>query len=316
MTLGLWLTTAGFVDMIPTLPIHSSVLIVLVAGLFLAALVLRAQRLPQKAADAQKPGLSTRQARAARRRVQQGTTMSTARKTTQANDGFQIYWGRTFLAVVGLLALIAAVGGALLVPFTTAITWAVPLWSGAVFLAALVSLQVTAAVRRRHKRRQRIERAFQEAIETQPEPQRTPEAEAPAPKKAPFDAMTQDRTGVGGPDSLVRTDEDGLADNPERLFGSQAPKVDASLFDQGDSADKGEKWEPREVPQAKYMVAEKAERSTPEVQVETSPAEAEESAEQEAEAKRRKEEVKLKQPAAAPAEPSMDLDAVLSRRRA
>lgn len=61
MTLGLWPQMAGIIDMIPSLPIHSSVLIPLVAGLFLAALILRAQRLPKQSGQ-QNLGLTTRQA--------------------------------------------------------------------------------------------------------------------------------------------------------------------------------------------------------------------------------------------------------------
>ncbi|WP_150460286.1 hypothetical protein [Nesterenkonia ebinurensis] len=350
MTLGLRLTTAGIIEMIPSLPIHSSVLIPLVVGLFLAALILRAQRLPRQPVQ-HNPGLTSRQARTARRRVlrsrakraahataerteTRGAQM-TARNTKENNDaagtstgGFRIYWGRTIFALVGALALLGGLGTALLATFTATVTWLVPALCAAALLVCLVSLQITAALRRRAKRRARVERAMLEAMNAGPEVsapiaqrQRSAAAAAAglgivrADSAQPFDALSSDEAGHGGPDSLISRDADGLPDSAERLFGEKKPQADPVFFDQAAAAPAApeDSWELREVPAAKYMVAEKAERPEPEEIEQPAPTPAS--------------SVKLKQPAAAavsPAEPAkqtavqqqLNLDSVLARRRA
>lgn len=371
MMLGLRLTPAGIIEMIPSLPIHSSVLIPLVAGLFLAALILRAQRLPRQQLP-QNPGLTTRQARAARRYVQRSRTRRAAppaaehtetrgAQMTARNDvnndgsrlsrektgariesseaiegvsagganaastsaGFTIHWGRTLLALVGALALLGMLGTGLLAPFTAAVTWAAPALCAAVLVLSLISLQVTAAARRRSKRRARVEQAMAEAMNASPEVaaevaqrQRSAAAAAaglgiePAGPGQLFDALSA-AGGKGGPDSLINHDADGLPDSAERIFGDKKPTADPVFFDQSAA----EPWELREVPAAKYMVAEKAERPEPEELEQPEPAPAS--------------SVKLKQPAAAsPQQPSeqtgeqttakqqLNLDSVLARRRA
>lgn len=139
-------------------------------------------------------------------------------------------------------------------------------------------------------------------------------AESTSAESTPFDALAADDAGQGGPDSLVSLDEDGLPEDEQRLFGEQAAAIP---FDQSEDhaepvPDQRQPWQPREVPQAHYMVAERAERPEAEP-IQTQQPEP-------------TSEVKLKQPAAAPAAPdeqsvdaeqhSIDLDAVLKRRRA
>lgn len=369
MTLSIRLLPAGIIDMIPSLPVSTSILIPLVAGLFLAALVLRAQRLPAQPLPGN--GLTARQARVARRRVQRSRKLRgvrTANKGTQMTQkqdarpsraqtsaesagvktgsthsaaptsGFRIYWGRTAVALLGLLALLGGAATAIAVPFVTSLTWLVPAVCAAVLAVSLVSLQVMAAVRRRNRRRRRVEEAMQEAMSSRTETdedlaQRQRSATAAAARlgiaedssagvtsaqrtrQQPFDAMSSDSAGKGGPDSLLSVDADGLPTDAHRLFSdsgaeSEAMKVSLGqevLFDQSSA----ESWEPREVPSAKYMVAEKADRPEPEPIQTQSPAP--------------EGEVKLKASAASPHSPetsasaaqqSIDLDHVLRRRRA
>lgn len=352
MMLGLRLTPAGIIEMIPSLPIHSSVLIPLVAGLFLAALILRAQRLPRQPLP-QNLGLTTRQARAARRYVQRSRhrraahaeaehteirgAQMTARNDMKNHDaatasgpktgaspsaGFSINWGRTTLALIGALALLGALGTGVLAAFTTAVTWLAPALCAAVLVLSLVALRTTAAVRRKIKRRARVEQAMRAAMNASPEAstevlQRQRSAAAAAAELGiessrpaqPFDALSSAAGGKGGPDSLVSHDADGLPDSAERLFGEKKPTADQEFYDQ--SAE--EPWEPREVPAAKYMVADKAERPEPEELEQPEPAPTS--------------GVKLKHPAAAaaspeqpgqqtPAKQQLNLDSVLARRRA
>lgn len=368
MTLGPRSETVGVIESIPSLPIHSSVLFVVIAGLFLAALILRARRLPVQSQRA--AGLTAGQARRARRRVQrrmkrhrvpsadhepqnisgaevitlarEGTMSQTTQRSAERSGAeaaapqFRIYWGRTLLSITALVALLVAITTAVLA-LAGPLAWTLPAISGGVFLLSMAGLQVSAAVRRRRKRRARVEHAIQAAMNADPHvreqiAQRQRSASAAGAdlgitaESAPFDALSADTAGQGGPDSLVKLDEDGLPDNADRLFGEQAakapqtaaagaaqPAAPAAVFDQ--STESSTTWEPREVPHPKYLVAEKAERAEPQ------PLEAPQSPAPSA-------ETKLKQPAApaapqsppedeAPAAPpSIDLDAVLKRRRA
>jgi hypothetical protein len=350
MTLSLRPQLTGIIEMIPSLPIHSSVLIPLVAGLFLAALILRAQRLPTQA-EGQNQGLTTRQARTARRYVyrsrglrgagrdNKGTQMSriNAEDTTRHNpgprapssDGFRIHWGRSILAAMTLIALIGGIGTAVAAPFLTGLTWAVPAVFAGVLVASLVSLRVSAVARRRARRRERVERAMREAMNPEPQATRhTPETVQPeaAPGTAeasptvaarqltgPFDALSADEAGKGGPDSLVTIDADGLPESADRLFGPQgSPRhvTDQEASAVGSGSGSAEPWDVRSVPAAHYMVAAKAERPEPEPLQEPAPVPSS--------------EVKLKQSAPSPEQPevspaaqqSINLDKVLQRRRA
>ena len=371
MTLGSRPEPVGFMESVPSLPIHSSLLFVLIAGLFLAALIIRAQRLPLRRRHT--AGLTSAQARTARRRVQrrqrrrrsrtragpghheqlhntQGAEVTTLARegsmrqnmqqaTVSRNAGsqqrpaptgqFRIHWDRTLLAAIAALGLVAGLG-TMVAAWLTPLAWGVPAVFGGVVLLSLVALQVSAGVRRRRKRRTRVELAIQDAMNAQPQAREAVErrqrsaaeagtASGITTRSAPFDALSADAAGQGGPDSLVTLDEDGLPQDAERLFGAEAAEAgtpapdESALFDQGAGVGTGN-WTPRAVPHPKYLVAEKAERSEPEPLV--APHQPTPSA-----------DTKLKQPAAPAAqqsevaqpsasEESMDLDAVLKRRRA
>lgn len=332
MRLGPRPEAAGVIDSIPSLPVESSVLFVLLAGLFLVALMLRAQRLPRKSQPETMTTGAQTSTRAREGTMSQNMQHGAAAEAAPENQQFRIHWDRTLLAGIALLALLAVIGTSLAAGLTS-MAWTVPAICAAVFLGALVGLQVTAAARRRRKRHQRVERAMQDAISAYPQAdeqvavRQRSAARAGAElgissQSAPFDALSSDAAGQGGPDSLVTLDEDGLPENAERLFGRHAPRQ-APQSEQQSSSPAGRddstrvgtsEWEPRQVPHPKYLVAEKAERPEPQpVESAQSPAPSA--------------DTKLQQPAApaapqeqrhqdAPAESAMDLDAVLKRRRA
>lgn len=319
--------------MIPSLPIHSSLLITLIAGLFLAALIRRGQWLSSRPA-AQPHGLTTRQARAARRKVlrsvarqaEDNSSWRDAGRSVRLRDemdqpissqaepdrgtdmtnspGLRINWGRTSVALIGLLAFVVGIGTAF-GAWLTAMGWTLPVICALIFVAAMAPLQVAAA-RRRRRRRARVDAAMREAMSPvkdsseyaggtqdanaqnaasdsshldnahsvsgeatgqQPAGQThaAPSRQEDSGRGGPFDAMTPDADGHGGPDSLVTVDEDGLPENPDRLFGSKTPREGTELVDQsGRPRRPVEDWQPRQVPQPKYLVAEKAERPEPE----------------------------------------------------
>lgn len=247
--------------------------------------------------------------------------------TVTTDSTFTIRWGRTLVALVSVIALLtAAVTGVLAA--AGSLLAAVPLAALGVFVLSLVTLRTMAVARRKRQRRERIESAMREAMY----PDAESSAQRPDVPGAPFDALSSDERGAGGPNSLQQVDEDGLPVEVERTF-AEAPAMDAAALQQAhraaaqsDAAQSQQGvWEPREVPKPKYLQAEKAERPLPQ------PMEQEE-------AKRPSTEVKLSPNAqAAPpqqdqpqqAEPkkteqkqkteksrSMDLDEVLKRRRA
>lgn len=251
------------------------------------------------------------------------------RRSGRDAEAFRIHWGRTVLAVIGLLAIIGGVGTAVVAPFAAGLSWSVPALFAAVFAASLVSLQVTAAVRRRARRRERVERAMRDAMDHQPLTVRTPPATAASVSRrgehelhsdaasaqgsGPFNALTSDQAGKGGPDSLVALDADGLPDNADRLFGEHSAAASATNHETEAvhvKPSSAETWDVRAVPAAHYMVAAKAERPEPE------PLEKQEPVPSSG--------VKLKQSAASPEKPelatgaqeSINLDQVLQRRRA
>ncbi|GAA1454679.1 hypothetical protein GCM10009618_20960 [Nesterenkonia lacusekhoensis] len=328
MTLGLDRTEAAIINAIPSLPIHSSVLLVLVAGLFLAALVVRAQRVSARQPAPQKRrGLSARRARAARRGVQRLRRQVLERRERRANmtvttdSTFTIRWGRTLVALVGVVALLTAVVTGVLAAAGSVLA-ATPLTALGVFVLSVVTLRSMAVVRRRRQRRRRIESVMREAMY----PDAEDPALRPAPVGAPYDALSSDVRGVGGPNSLQQVDEDGLPVEVERTFGQTADEHAAAVEQARRAAAQGAAaqaaavqpqgaWEPREVPKPKYLEAEKAQRPLPQPLVQE-------------EAKRPSTEVRLS-PSAQAAPPqktgqkqkteksrSMDLDEVLKRRRA
>src|SRR5699024_572805 len=162
------------------------------------------------------------------------------------------------------LSLLAALGTTV-AAWLTPLGWGIPAVCGLVTLLSLVALQVSAAVRRQRKRRARVDLAIQDAMNTEPQVRedavlrQRSATEAGAAlgitEEAPFDALTADSAGHGGPDSLVTLDEDGLPPDAERLFGARAA-FDQEGADQR-SAPADQSWTPREVPHPKYLVAEK-----------------------------------------------------------
>jgi len=144
---------------------------------------------------------------------------------------FRIHWGRTLLAGLAALSLLAALGTTV-AAWLTPLGWGIPAVCGLVTLLSLVALQVSAAVRRQRKRRARVDLAIQDAMNTEPQVRedavlrQRSATEAGAAlgitEEAPFDALTADSAGHGGPDSLVTLDEDGLPPDAERLFGARA----------------------------------------------------------------------------------------------
>lgn len=334
MTLGLDRTEAAIINAIPSLPIHSSALLVLVAGLFLAALVIRAQRVSARESAPQKrQGLPARQAQAARRRVQRLRRQVLERRERRANmtvttdSTFTIRWGRTLVALVGVIALLtAAVTGVLAA--AGSLLAAVPLAALGVFVLSLVTLRTMAVARRKRQRRERIESAMREAMY----PDAESSAQRPDVPGAPFDALSSDERGAGGPNSLQQVDEDGLPVEVERTF-AEAPAMDAAALQQAhraaaqsDAAQSQQGvWEPREVPKPKYLQAEKAERPLPQpmeqeeakcpsTEVKLSPnaqaAPPQQDQPQQAEPKKTEQKQKTEKSR------SMDLDEVLKRRRA
>lgn len=318
MTLGIGRLETAIINVIPSLPIHSSVLFALIAGLFLAALIIRAQRLPSRPSE-----ISRRRASmsATTPRGSASAASRTGAPAAAPSGPLTVHWGRTLVAVVGLIALLAAVVTGVLAA-ATSLTVVVPLVCAAVLLASLATLRTMATVRRRRRRRHRLDAALQEAMNPDVDAAglrrpAVPSTAAGVPEQAgrtaPFDALTSDERGVGGPRSLQEVDDDGLpVDLAETFPAAQEHPAPAA-----GAPSPTEPWEPRELPLPKYLEAEKAERPVPEP---ITPVEPKPSG-----------DVKIGRtaasPAAAPPTPtparpqtavqqSLDLDAVLKRRRA
>lgn len=319
MMLGTRSIRSGLIDSIPSLPIHSSALIVLIAGLFLVALMIRARRLSaRQAARSAVPyrGLRAASARVIRRvrrkpgarrhrrprrvlstsvredthltmsspdsssttdssqpetgtAVTQGQSEHTTSARQRREPEFTIYWGRTFLA----LALLVSILGALVTAgFAMAgmLGWIIPGACAAVMVLSLASLQIAARVRRRNRRRASVNRALQDAMNAQGRTTSVARSSAvqpqqPAATSTPFNALDRDAAGQGGPDSLIRHDEDGLADSAERVLGANAvAQVNAAVAAAEQNVQTyqppaaGPQWAPDSVPQPKYLLADKA----------------------------------------------------------
>lgn len=290
------------IDSIPSLPIHSSALIVLIAGLFLVALMIRARRVSvRQAARIAVPhrGISAASAQVlrrvrrwpgtrVRRRPRREPTTSVREDThlimssselpktavmhSSATQRFTVHWGRTLLA----LALFGSFAGALVtavLAMTGILGWIVPGVCAIVMTVSLVSLQITARVRRRQRRRASVNEALQDAMNAQGSTtsvmrgsteHRAGRNSEKVEAGAPFNALDRDAAGQGGPDSLIRHDEDGLADSAERVLGAEAAaQIKAGMeAAQQDSPSyqppaTGPQWAPESVPQPKYLLAEK-----------------------------------------------------------
>ncbi|MCH8566445.1 hypothetical protein LTH96_12040 [Nesterenkonia sp. LB17] len=281
-------TESGFLSAVQGLPIPSSALIALIAVLFLGALVLRGRRqassFTEAAPTVQDGPTITREtslrslpastepmtSTTAHPDTHRGATMSsttessaTASSTTESSttessrsaSGFQLHWGRTLVALLGVLALLTAVVTGILAPLT-AVPAALPLSAAGVFLLALVAMRTMAVLRRRSRRRARVQSAIEEAMNPlQSSPWVNP-ADAGL-----FDALSADDRGAGGPNSLQQIDEDGLPVGLERTFGAEVQTAGPVL---GDAAEPVGPWQPRSVPRPKYLDLDKAERIEPE----------------------------------------------------
>ncbi len=243
-----------------------------------------------------------------------------------SGPSLRIHWGRLGLALLGALSLLGAIVTGILAPLTSAVTFVAPLVFLGLLAASIVALRVLAVLRHGQRRRSRVEQAFSEAMNPlsqqndsvgtdtarsaraargsagreplgQPaaagaqveEP--TADASAAAPSHAePFNALSADERGAGGPASLQTVDVDGIPEGVgETLPEAAAPEVGYQVATPG-SDSTGGVWEPREVPKPRYLTAGKADRTVPEP-LETEPV-------------RASPDVKLRQPAAPPASPS------------
>lgn len=176
---------------------------------------------------------------------------------------FHLHWGRTLVALFGVLALLTAVVTGILAPLT-AVPAAVPLSAAGIFLLSLVTLRTMAVLSRRSQRRARVQSAIEEAMN----PLQSAPWENP-PHAGPFDALSSDDRGAGGPNSLQQVDEDGLPVGLERTFGAE---VQASGPVLGEAAEPVGPWQPRAVPRPKYLELDKAQRVEPEALTAQTPA--------------------------------------------
>lgn len=170
-------------------------------------------------------------------------------------SGFHLHWGRTLVALLGVLALLTAVITGILAPLT-ALPASVPLIALGIFVLSLVALRAMAVLRRRSRRRQRVESAIEEAMN----PLQTTQWQTPR-HAGLFDALSADDRGAGGPNSLQQVDEDGLPVGLERTFDAD---VHASGPLPGEMAEPVEPWQPQPLPRPKYLDLDKAQRVEPE----------------------------------------------------
>lgn len=254
--------------------------------------------------------------------------------------GFRIRWGRALVALVGLLALLTVAVTAPMAALTPLLA-AVPLTAGAVLLLSLATLRGMAVARRRRRRRERLETAMREAMNpaVPAEQQRRPAvpSTAGAPRQVTQEHAAQEQRdraehqtaqqrpgqqrghadlAAQGQKLDQKLDEDGLPQDIAATFG-EVPQGEQTARTEEPRAAATESWQPREVPKPQYLEAEKAERAQPEPLVPEEPKPS-------SEVKIREDLPKSGSPAAAPAaedrpagvQESLDLDAVLKRRRA
>lgn len=232
-------------------------------------------------------------------------------RSAQPGSGeFHLHWGRTLVALVGVLALLTALITGVLAPLT-AIPAGLPLGATGVFLLSLAGLRTMAVLRRRSRRRARVQSAIEEAmnpLQTQHWQHR--------PDAGLFDALSADQRGAGGPNSLQQIDEDGLPVGLERTFGDEVQTSGPVL---GEAGEPVEPWQPRSVPRPKYLDLDKAQRQAPEALEVQTPAPSSEvklTQQRFLDPQTPVEKPAAAQPPSAPKQDSMDLDEVLKRRRA
>ncbi|WP_153143191.1 hypothetical protein [Nesterenkonia halophila] len=191
-------------------------------------------------------------------------------RTDGAGSGgeFTVHWGRTAVALIVALALLTTLIAGLLVGLGVA-SGPVPLLSGGVALLGVATLRTMAVVRRRRRRRARLDEALREAMNPDVEASGLRRPSVPTTDRAvaeartpPFDALTHDASGRGGPGSLQELDADGLPLQLGRTF-ADAPH-EQPVPPAAHAASPARAWEPREVPKPKYLEARAAERPAPE----------------------------------------------------
>lgn len=275
--------------------------------------------------------------------------------------GFRIRWGRTLVALTGLLAMLTTVVTAPLAAFTPLVT-SVPLTAGGVLLLCMIMLRSMAVSRRRRRRRKRLEAAMAEAMNPKlpVEDQRRPSVPSTfgtvrgiGDGKAHGQGHRSSAQGESAETPAREThveqeaasrrdlDEDGLPRDLAATFEeSQVPQAPAAQgVSQVPAGGVRQDWQPREVPKPQYLEAEKAERTQPEPLVpqepkpttevkiredlpnagvsSTAPSVAAEAPEQKELAATGTDNGSAKTPASpAGVQESLDLDAVLKRRRA
>ncbi|WP_139084255.1 hypothetical protein [Nesterenkonia sp. F] len=181
---------------------------------------------------------------------------------------FTVHWGRSAVALIVALALLTTLAAGLLVGVGV-VPGPVPLVSGGVALLGVATLRTMAVVRRRRRRRARLDEALREAMNPDVEASDVRRPSVPTTDRAateartsPFDALTHDESGRGGPGSLQELDADGLPRELGRTF-ADAPH-EQPVPPAAHAASPARAWEPREVPKPKYLEARAAERPAPE----------------------------------------------------
>lgn len=187
---------------------------------------------------------------------------------TGSGGEFTVHWGRTAVALIVALALLTTLIAGLLVGLGV-VPGPVPLLSGGVALLGVATLRTMAVVRRRRRRRARLDEALREAMNPDVEASGLRRPSVPTTDRAvaeartpPFDALTHDESGRGGPGSLQELDADGLPLQLGRTF-ADAPH-EQPVPPAAHAASPARAWEPREVPKPKYLEARAAERPAPE----------------------------------------------------
>lgn len=191
-----------------------------------------------------------------------------APRGTGSGGEFTVHWGRTVVALIVALALLTTLIAGLLVG-VGAVPGPVPLVSGGVALLGLGTLRAMAVVRRRRRRRAQLDEALREAMNpdieasgVRPPSVPTTDRAATEARTGPFDALSRDDAGRGGPGSLQELDADGLPVELGRTF-ADAPH-EQPVPPAAHAASPARAWEPREVPKPKYLEARAAERPAPE----------------------------------------------------
>ncbi len=175
-------------------------------------------------------------------------TSGSSEQAAQRPDRFKIRYERLAIALLGVLAVVAAVVTMVLRAFGLVSLW-VPVISAVVFLLSVVALRFLAL----QDRKKRLERVFQQAMGNQPIVASKPlpeasEPEAPAKETKLFDAQP-------AADAQQNVE-------PKKLSAAQLRQAAIAVSQGADVKDDGS-WEPVAVPKPVYVEAAKAERPAP-----------------------------------------------------